>query len=150
VNKKYLLAVAALAILGGLALLFARMPARDPAVSSYGPLHWHPQLRIFARGEPIAIPENVGIGPTYREHPGFDFSMGMVPMHTHTDLPNIHLEFSRSARPEELTLGRFFEVWGKDMRSFGQNLRMTVNGTANTEYESYIMRDGDVIELHYE
>ena len=36
------------------------------------------------------------------------------------------------------------------MRSFGTNMRMTVNGIENTEYENYQMKDGDTIELRYE
>jgi len=47
-------------------------------------------------------------------------------------------------------LENFFRNWGKDMRSFGANMRMTVNGVENTEFENYMMRDGDKIELRYD
>jgi len=47
-------------------------------------------------------------------------------------------------------LSDFFAVWGKDMRSFGKNMKMTVNGQENTEYENYLMNDHDQIELIFE
>src|SRR3989344_4793200 len=109
----------------------------DPNVVGVG-IHWHPRLEIYVKGEKIEIPQNVGIGTVHQ------------PMHTHDDLPNIHLEFQGIAREQDITLGRFFEIWGKDMRSFGTNMSMTVNGKDNTEYENYVMRDGDVIMLQYE
>ena len=74
----------------------------------------------------------------------------MTAIHTHEDMPVIHLEFSGVVRREDVMLGRFFEIWGKDMRSFGENMRMTVNGEPNTEFERYIMRDKDIITLQYD
>ena len=110
----------------------------DPNVVATNGLHWHPQLAIYVKGEKIEIPQNIGIGAVHQ------------PMHTHDDLPLIHLEFPALVRTQDITLGRFFEIWGKDMRSFGPNVKMTVNGKENTEYEDYIMRDGDKIELRYD
>ncbi len=101
-------------------------------------IHWHPELRIFVRGEEITIPQNVGLGARHS------------PIHTHEDLPIIHLEFQGPVRTDDVRLGKFFEVWGKDMRSFGTSVRMTVNGVENTEYEAYVMRHEDKIELHYD
>ena len=74
----------------------------------------------------------------------------MPAVHTHDDLPIIHLEFNGVVRKEDVMLGEFFKNWGKDMRSFGSTIKMTVNGVDNTEYERYIMRDKDVIELQYD
>src|SRR3989344_5256385 len=110
----------------------------DPNVVATNGLHWHPQLAIYVKGEKIEIPQNIGIGAVHQ------------PMHTHDDLPIIHLEFPALVRTQDIMLGRFFEIWGKDMRSFGSNMRMMVNGGENTEYENYIMGDGDKIELHYD
>ena len=110
----------------------------DPNVVATNGLHWHPQLAIYVKGEKIEIPQNIGIGAVHQ------------PMHTHDDLPLIHLEFPALVRTQDITLGRFFEIWGKDMRSFGPNVKMTVNGKENTEYEDYIMRNGDKIELRYD
>lgn len=114
-------------------------------------IHWHPQLEIYVKGERVPIPQNVGVGPEYADRPGFgDGSMAMTAIHTHDDLPLIHLEFSGLVRESDITLGKFFEVWGKDMSSFGENLRMMVNGSENTEFGSYVMHDGDKIELRYD
>lgn len=123
----------------------------NPDVISRTGIHWHPQLTIFVRGQQVTIPQNLGIGPQFAGTRGFDPQMQMAAMHTHEDLPLIHLEFmSGPVHKEDVTLGQFFKVWAKDMRSFGSNMRMTVNGKENTEYENYIMRDGDKIELRYE
>lgn len=112
--------------------------SNDPDVVAVSGMHWHPRLEIFVKGEQVEIPQNIGIGAVHQ------------PMHTHDDLPVIHLEFGGVVRRDNVRLGRFFDIWGKDMRSFGSNIRMTVNGEQNTEYENYVMRDGDKIELRYD
>ncbi|MBI4088353.1 hypothetical protein HY418_03165 [Candidatus Kaiserbacteria bacterium] len=114
------------------------LQASDPGIISRSGIHWHPTLAIYVKGEKVEIPQNVGIGAVHQ------------PMHTHDDLPAIHLEYQGTVRKADITLGQFFKIWGKDMRSFGSNMRMTVNGKENTYYEDYVMRDGDKIELHYE
>ena len=101
-------------------------------------LHTHPELKIFVKGEPVEIPPGVGIGAVHN------------PMHTHEDAPIVHLEYPAKVTKEDTRLGKFFAVWGKDFREFGQNVTMNVNGTPNTEYENYEMKDKDKIELHYE
>ena len=107
-------------------------------VISANGLHWHPTLEIYVKGEKIEIPRGIGLGAVH------------LPMHTHDDLPLIHLEFGGVVRMEDVMLGEFFKNWGRDMRSFGTTMTMTVNGIENTEYENYPMRDGDVIKLRYE
>ena len=127
------------------------LQSKDPDVIARGGIHWHPSLAIYVKGQPMQIPANIGIGQQYAGSNGYDPKMQMAAMHTHDDLPLIHLEFmSGPVRKEDATLGQFFKMWDKDMRSFGSNMRMTVNGKENTEYENYIMRDGDKIELHYD
>ncbi|HEY4514096.1 MAG TPA: hypothetical protein VJH69_02120, partial [Candidatus Paceibacterota bacterium] len=109
-------------------------------VSASG-IHWHPQLEIYFRGEKQEIPANIGLGAVHQ------------PMHTHAEDSArgiIHLEFGSIVREDDLRLGRFFSVWGKEMRSLGANMKMSVNGKENTEYEEYIMRDQDKVELRYE
>src|SRR3989344_8016506 len=104
----------------------------DPNVVATNGLHWHPQLAIYVKGVKQDLPANVGI-----------VGSSMTAVHTHEDLPIIHLEFSGLVRKEDVMLDEFFKSWGKDMRSFGTNMQMTVNGVENTEYEQYIMKDGD-------
>ena len=115
------------------------MQSSDLTIVSRNGLHWHPELKIFIKGEEIKIPENKGIE-----------TLPHSPIHTHDDLPIIHLEFEGLVREDNIRLDRWFEVWGKDMNSFGQNMRMTVNGAENTEYGNYLMQDKDQIELRYE
>lgn len=127
------------------------LQSSDPSVISMQGIHWHPELAIFVKGERIEIPENVGIGPMHAGMPGYDASMQMAAMHTHDASGVIHLEFMRGpVHQNDVRLGQFFSMWGKDIRSFGSNMRMMVNGAESVEYENYMMRDGDKIELHYE
>ncbi len=112
--------------------------SQDSNIVSMRGIHYHPQLSIFVKGEQIEIPQNVGlIG-------------GHQPMHTHDDVPIVHLEYQAKVTKEDTRLGKFFEVWGKDFLEFGQTVTMTVNGEPNNELENYQMKDGDKIELRYE
>jgi len=126
------------------------MQNSDPNVLATNGLHWHPTLEIYVKGEKIEVPGNIGVGTQYTGLPTYHTGMRMTAMHSHDDLPVIHLEFQDLVRKEDLQLGNFFKIWGKDLRSFGENVRMTVNGIPNEQYESYMMRDGDRIELRYE
>lgn len=134
----------AVIVLAALASIFFLSPsdkaprAADASLIAPNGLHWHPSLEIFVGGVKQEIPQNLGLGTVHQ------------PMHTHDDLPIVHLEFAGVVRNNDIKLGRFFTMWQKDMRSFGTNMRMTVNGQENTEFENYTMRDGDKIELHYE
>lgn len=126
------------ALLIGSTWLSNSLQNSDPNVLARSGLHWHPLLEIYVKGEKVEIPQNIGLGATH------------LPVHTHEDLPIIHLEFGGMVRREDVMLGEFFKSWNRDMRSFGSTVRMTVNGKENTEYENYVMRDGDKIELRYE
>lgn len=148
-----ILAIGALAV----ALLFAgtmwsrSLSANDPTIIATSGIHWHPRLTITVQGEEVSIPTDIGVGLAYANRPSYgDGGMAMTAIHTHDDVPVIHLEFSGLVRKEDVTLERFFEVWGRDMRSFGEKMRMTVNGAENTEFGNYLMQDGDRIELRYE
>lgn len=141
--KIFFISIAALVVVVGAALFL--LPTSSGPVTSSDPdavaltgLHWHPQLEIFVKGEKLEIPQSIGLGAVHQ------------PMHTHDDLPIIHLEFGGMVKKDDLVLGQFFKNWGKDIRSFGANMRMTVNGEENTEYENYVMKDADKIELRYD
>ncbi len=131
-----------IAVIGGLVWLVVSQPKtpEDEIISRNG-FHWHPELAIYVKGEKQEIPANIGIGSVHQ------------PIHTHTDDNRqgvIHLEFQGLARKQDVELGRFFKNWGKDMQSFGANMKMTVNGNENVEYENYVMRDKDKIELRFD
>ena len=110
----------------------------DSNILSMRGLHTHPELKIFVKGEQVEIPQNIGLGVTHQ------------PIHTHDDVPIVHLEYPAKVTREDTRLGKFFTVWGKDFREFGQNVTMTVNGEPNAELMDYQMKDGDKIILKYE
>ncbi|MEK6951853.1 MAG: hypothetical protein AABX29_02455 [Nanoarchaeota archaeon] len=122
-----------------------------------GAIHWHPRLTIIINNEEVRIPTNIGINigkivDTYLS------GMRMSPTHTHEADGTIHLENDNpSKKPETLTLGYFFYVWGKQFNSScvfeyctdKGELKMYVNGEENTEFENYIMKDKDDLKLEY-
>lgn len=129
------------ALIGGLVWYVAtRPPIPESDIVSRSAFHWHPELTIYVKGEKQEIPENIGIGAVHQ------------PIHTHDDSGQgvVHMEFQGMARKQDITLGQFFKNWGKDIRTFGANMRMIVNGEENAEYENYVMKDKDRIELRYE
>lgn len=129
----------AIAAIGGLIWFVAtRPPIPESEIISQNGIHWHPILAIYVKGIKQEIPTNIGIGAVHQ------------PVHTHDATGTIHLEFQGLVRKQDITLGQFFKNWGKDMQSFGQNMKMTVNGDENIEYESYVMHDKDKIELRFE
>lgn len=112
----------------------------DNEVVSRNGIHWHVNLAIYIKGERQEIPPNIGIGAVHQ------------PIHTHEDSDRgiIHLEFQGFARKSDLALGQFFKNWNKDFNSFGKLASMKVNGEENTEFENYVMKDNDRIEIKYE
>src|SRR3989338_7544101 len=129
------------ALIGGLAWYTrTRPPIPESSIISRGGFHWHSELAVYVKGVKQEIPPNLGIGTVHQ------------PIHTHEDNREgiIHMEFQGLVREQDLTLGRFFKIWNKDIRSLGTNIAMVVNREANTEYENYVMRDRDKIELSYE
>ncbi len=129
------------AIIGGFIWLISSQPKTpDSEIVSRSGLHWHPELSIYVKGEKLEIPENIGLNAVHK------------PIHTHDDIDQgiVHMEFQGLTRKQDTILGQFFKNWGKDMRSFGANMKMTVNGKENKEYENYLMKDKDKIELRYE
>lgn len=109
-------------------------------------MHIHPRLKIVIKNKEEVIPANIGIvSPTC-----------MRPIHTHDASGTLHLEFPK---PRDVRLAEFFTIWGKPFNSNqileftngpeGQ-VKMLVNGQENTEFENYIMKDLDRIEIRYE
>lgn len=108
-------------------------------------MHTHSNLTILLNGQKQEIPANAGISATC-----------MRPIHTHDDTGKIHMEFKQV---RDVKLGEFFEVWGKSFSSKGifdhqnagtKRVKLFVNGTESLEFENYIMKDEDKIEIRYE
>lgn len=150
--KKFLLLTLGVLIIGGGVsglgwLLVSQKPTPESEIIARNGIHWHPELSIKILGQKIEIPASIGLGITER------------PIHTHDDMGVIHLEFPGLVRKDDIGLGKFFETWGKKFNKDcifdkcsgpeGQ-LKMLVNGELNSEFENYIMKNGDKIEIIYE
>ncbi len=149
VQKRYMKKIALLAVvvsisvasIVGITWIIATNPSvPESDIITRDGIHWHPQLAIYVKGVKQDIPPNIGMGASEQ------------PIHTHDDSNQgiLHLEFGGLVRKQDVMLGQFFKTWGKDMHSFGTNMTMTVNGKENTEYENYVMKENDKIELHFE
>ena len=122
------------------------------------PIHWHPRLTIMIKGQEQLIPTNIGISIGNNIDNQIS-GMRMSPTHTHESDGTLHLENNRPwLKPETLTLGYFFEVWGKNFNSScifeycsdeDGMLTMTVNRQPNNEFDKYIMHDKDEILIEY-
>lgn len=127
--------------------LLTRPGISEEEIVSRKGLHWHPGLTIIIKGEKQEISANIGIGAVHQ------------PIHTHDSTGVLHLEIQGLVTKEEIKLGQFFKIWGKDFSSNcifefcnGEdgNVKMIVNGQENKDFENYLMKDKDRIEIRYE
>ncbi len=140
IGKYLLYGVIIAGIVGGIGWYIAtRPPIIEEDIISRKGIHWHADLAITTKGVNQEIPANLGIGAAVHQS-----------IHTHDSTGNLHIETQGLVMKDDTTLARFFKIWGKDFRSFGTTVMMTVNGKENTEFENYIMRDKDKIVLRYE
>lgn len=123
-------------------------------------IHWHPELTVYVKGQKQIVPPNIGIGMQYAGYPRFDPMMGMTDMHTHDNSGTLHWEVMEGpVTKDDVRIGTFFRIWGK---TFSNNcifdycngpdgtVKMFVNGKENTEFENYLVKDKDKIEIRYE
>ncbi len=155
----YIAVIVLILVFGGFFFLFRNSSSRQYVSGvPQQPIHWHPKLKIIINNEEQTIP--VGIGINVGRSMDFEISgMRMSPMHTHEGDGTIHLENNRPwQKPETLTLGYFFQTWGKNFNSScifeycnneNDTLTMTVNGNPNNEFENYMMNDRDEIVIEY-
>lgn len=151
IKKLFSIGLMVLFIGGGISGLFWYLAAKPPVpesdVIARNGLHWHPEIKISILGKIQEIPANIGLGAVEK------------PIHTHDNMGVIHLEFQGLVKKDNARLGRFFEIWGKRFNRDcifdkcngpeGQ-VKMFVNNKENNEFENYIMRDGDKIEINFE
>ena len=128
--------------------------------------HIHADLQIVIEGQPVAIPQDVGVDGT-----------GIIDfVHTHDADNRIHLHpidtngDGTAENPASfLTVGDFFETWRTNAGTPGNNpdavfsateilgnvaddqhtIRMYVNGIQIDEYENYAIHDEDDIVISY-
>lgn len=135
-------------IVGGIRWYIIKQPKiPESKIISRRGLHWHPTLTIIIKGEEQEIPKNIGIGAVHE------------PIHTHDSTGTIHMEMQGVITKDDTKLGRFFKIWGKRFNSNcifdncngqGGKVKMFVNGKENKDFENYLMKDKDKIEIKYE
>lgn len=133
--------------------------ASGDIVSKTG-IHWHPHLAIYIKGQKQEVPANIGIGKQYSGSKWYDPMMDMTDFHTHDNSGTLHWELMEGpVTKDHVELKAFFDVWGKTFtanqifdakNSPDGKVSMTVNGQPNTEYQNYVVHDGDRIEVKYE
>lgn len=156
-------------IVAGMIAIFAlgnkpesKTVAKGDVVSEKG-IHWHPILDIYIKGQKQEIPHNIGIGSQYANSKWYDSMMSMTDVHTHEDNDGkLHWEVMDNMAPvtkDHVYLGVFFEIWGITFNSHqifdrtngpDGTVKFIVNGNPNSEFENYIVHDGDKIEIRYE
>lgn len=145
-----LVALIPVAFIGWITWKIVTSPVRPEGdVVSRTEVHWHAKLDITVRGQDVVIPANIGIplgNPT--AHP--------ENMHTHAEDHIVHIEKLPPVYKNDLRIGNFFNVWGKRFDSQcvadectedAEKLTMTVNGQTNTDFENYLLKDGDKVEI---
>lgn len=170
-NKKHIIVTAVIAIaLIGIGILLAKygnkpienmaptsFTGSDEEVVSEQGIHYGPKLSITVRGKNIEIPANVGMGAEYSQSRFYDSMMSMTNVHTHDASGELHWEVMEGpVKKGHVKLSVFFEIWGQPFnanqileytKSETEKITMTVNGQPNTDFENYIVKDGDKIEI---
>ena len=136
-----------------------KVEASGDLISMEG-IHWHPELTITIKGEKQVIPNNIGMGMQFTGYPQYDPMMMMTNMHTHDDSGQLHWEVMKGpVKKEDVKLSQFFAIWGKKFTSScifdycnGPQGRLTfkVNGRDNPDFENYLVKDKDKIEIIFQ
>lgn len=107
--------------------------------------HVHSTLEIVVNGEPVLVPQNIGVRETC-----------MTVLHTHTPDGLIHVE---SPEKRDFTLADFFAVWEKpftkdEILSYRTDpthrIVVTVDGVEVDTFENTVLRDAERIVIRYE
>lgn len=112
-------------------------------------IHYHVQLYVTISGTDRTIPANIGIisSTCYR------------PLHTHDASGVIHVELP-GARP--VYLKDFFSIWGETFSRTNilgyqtgggpppHTITFSVNGAPNSDYESLLLADQQVVRITYQ
>lgn len=147
--KRILLWGIPLVIIGVIAWTISASPKQDrPDLISRRGIHWHVDLALIVKDQPVEIPANIGVS-----------GAGHKDVHTHKVNDQLHFEMQRPVYKDDTRLGKFFAIWGKQFSSTcildscngsDGTVKMLVNGQENTEFENYLIQDKDKIEIRYE
>lgn len=107
--------------------------------------HIHPQLNITTNGNPIVVPEMIGMDESvYNDHSLDKYGMeGMAPLHTHDSSGKIHAE---STANRNYTLGEFLNVWG-GLDVNDKQVNAVVDGQPASDFRNIILKDGEQVSL---
>lgn len=122
--------------------IFAFIQSQDRGIGAPMVSHIHPNLTLITDGNPVPIPENIGIDKAlYKDHSLSKYGMsGMSPLHTHDSSGTLHVESNTN---RNYTLGELFNVWGLDPG--GKIIKVTADGNSLPDFRRYILKDGDNI-----
>lgn len=139
---KIIIPVVAVAIVLG--IVFATQ-AGQQGIGAKMVSHIHPKLSITVNGNPMTIPEKIGIeSPLYKDHSLDKYGMeGMAPLHTHDSAGTIHVE---SSVKRDYTLGEFLDVWGS-LDVNGKQVNAVVDGQPVSDFRNIVLKDGEQISL---
>ncbi|MBI4174714.1 MAG: hypothetical protein HY517_03640 [Candidatus Aenigmarchaeota archaeon] len=153
IKRSAYLAVPAVLIVAAFAFVSSQPPAAGSSIPSVSaseipnfPIHWHPTLEIFVKGQQQIIPANLGLTGAHQ------------PIHTHDSTGVLHYEVNNPT-PENMPLRYFFDkVWRKRFNSTcimnycngdSGTVKMFVNGKENFGFENYIPKDKDEIRIEF-
>jgi hypothetical protein len=123
-----------------------RDDADVPTMAEGGGSHFHPLLAVYANGEQVTVPANIGVDPAKPQ-------TEMVGLHTHDDTGTIHNEAGTGA-----TLGDFFAIWGVPLSPTqlgpfqakgAKTVRMWVDGKPSQRLGDLVLEDGQKIVIAY-
>jgi hypothetical protein len=139
---KVIIPIAAVAIVLG--VIFATQ-AGQQGIGAKMVSHIHPQLNVTANGNPIVVPEMIGMDePVYKDHSLDKFGMeGMSPLHTHDSSGKLHVEANVN---RNYTLGEFLNVWG-GLDVDGKQVEAIVDGQPASDFRNIVLKDGEQISL---
>ncbi|EKE06317.1 MAG: hypothetical protein ACD_19C00017G0017 [uncultured bacterium] len=136
--------ITVLLLVGGAFLITKQSPPVPPVsneeIIDKNGVHWHPKVIIYKDGVKEELVDGIGLGAVHE------------PIHTHTEDYKdgvVHIEKQGIVTKDDTKLGKFFQIWGRKLSDNG-SFKMYVNGNENTDYESYLMKDKDIIEIKYE
>jgi hypothetical protein len=120
-------------------------------ILSNEPMHIHPELTLFYRGQQVEVPENIGIDPNLYAYHGLDRFSGdmdepgarLAPIHTHDSSGRLHVEASKTV---DFTLNDFFKIWGLNLR--GHSIRCIADGIPVRNYRGLKLEDGQQIAVY--
>jgi hypothetical protein len=109
-------------------------------------MHIHPQITVSVNGQPVIIPENVGIdNALWKDHSLDKYGMqGMSPLHTHDNSGTLHVE---STVNRDYTLGEFVNVWGGLDVSSGKIIKVAVDDKPISDWRNHIIKDKEKISF---